>query len=119
LMSSSLASLITRERQAKRLDHFPLEDVGVGWWIDQLKGRGHLIDLVDDRRCFVFHYCNPDAFNVLLERGAPMYIDTADIMAQARAASTPLHTHTHTHARTHTRTHARAHTHTHTHTNYM
>eukprot|EP00035_Acanthoeca_spectabilis_P025179 m.457225 g.457225 ORF g.457225 m.457225 type:complete len:1023 (+) comp21213_c0_seq1:57-3125(+) len=82
MMSQSLAALIVRQRNRRspKLKHFPLEDVGVGWWIKQLKDQGHKIDLIDDRKFFVFHYCNPTAHNVLLERGNPLYIDTVEVM---------------------------------------
>ena len=86
LMSHGLASLISATSRRVNCENsigwFPLEDVAIGIWIDNLKTAHHDVEMINNRRFFVFRYCHENAFNTLLERGQPLFVDPNATMLQ-------------------------------------
>ena len=76
MQTRGLSKVFARQHAAGKLNMFPLEDIAVALWVNQLvKEENTPVALVSERRCYRQRVCDSRAFNVLLERGAPLFID--------------------------------------------
>eukprot|EP00041_Stephanoeca_diplocostata_P031229 m.968416 g.968416 ORF g.968416 m.968416 type:complete len:1112 (+) comp23917_c0_seq8:89-3424(+) len=78
MVTQALGKMIVQEvrNRPKEFVLFPLEDVGMGLWLDTLrKVDKKPVKLIKNFRFSMFKVCSNTAFNVLLERGTPMFID--------------------------------------------
>jgi hypothetical protein len=80
MMTRALSKEFVALAAAKKATMFALEDIAVALWIERLQKDGVPVTMHSERRFYRQRICEERAFNVLLERGPPLYVDPAATM---------------------------------------